>query len=264
VSTARSGVAARTSFPRWPAWSTVPALHPRDVHVWFVNLDDPGWPEARFARSLSPLERRRAARTARRRDRRDLIIRRGLLRLLLASYLASRPEAVGLSTGASGRPEVVDAAGEPRLRFNCSRSEGGAVIALTAARRVGVDLEALRDVPEAHRIAERWFTPREQRALAAAPTDRRSEVFLRSWTRLEAAVKATGEGLTEGFGQWDPRSSIGAGSVDPRSGRAVAPSVTWSTWTLEPDARYVGTLVVEGAGQRLVCRELVADPGAER
>lgn len=75
-----------------------------------------------------------------------------------------------------------------------SLSHTGSVSVLAVSDRpVGVDLETIRDVPEA--IAGRFFPPTFQTELAAASHLKRAELFFLLWTRLEAALKADGRGL---------------------------------------------------------------------
>ena len=60
--------------------------------------------------------------------------------------------------------------------------------------RVGIDAEDLDrpDFSDFDAMVVRWFTENEQNAFFASPT---KETFLRIWTRKEAYVKYTGEGL---------------------------------------------------------------------
>jgi 4'-phosphopantetheinyl transferase len=62
-------------------------------------------------------------------------------------------------------------------------------------RAVGVDVEQLRDLPDALIIAQQHFAPSETGALRSLPADARTTTFLRYWTHKEAVIKATGEGL---------------------------------------------------------------------
>jgi 4'-phosphopantetheinyl transferase len=81
------------------------------------------------------------------------------------------------------------------LRFSVSRSEGVAVIALSKFRDVGVDIEAVRRVPEADDIAALCFAPPEYDSYRALCEEEKPEGFLIRWTRMEAIAKALGCGL---------------------------------------------------------------------
>ena len=60
---------------------------------------------------------------------------------------------------------------------------------------MGVDVEQLRPVPEWQGIAGRCLPPGESERTLALPEERRSDAFLAAWCRLEAGLKATGQGL---------------------------------------------------------------------
>ena len=91
-----------------------------------------------------------------------------------------------------GRPYFEDAVSE----FSITHTDSFVFCAIGEASdgAVGIDAESLSRVPS-HRvsaIASRWFSPLEQALYEMDPT---TETFLRLWTRKEAYVKYTGEGL---------------------------------------------------------------------
>jgi 4'-phosphopantetheinyl transferase len=224
-------------------------LEPGEVHVWHADLDSTPWPPATLARSLAPGEWCRADRFRSRGHRQRFIAGRGMLRHLLAAYLGAQPGDLELRSGAGGKPEVAIPPGGPSVRFNCSHSQGRAVYGVTLRRRIGVDVEVVRPVPEAVAIAERWFSPPERAQLLASPPGRRSEAFLRTWTVKEAYLKARGEGL-----------AADASGVD---GSALPPA--WWSSCLEPlsgCAGCVGAVVAEGHALRLRCWSAEAPPGS--
>lgn len=229
-------------------WADPPAtlvLGSQDVHVWQVFLDDAAWAVEQLRATLSPDERRRAGSFAFARDRRRFEVRRGVLRLLLAGYLGGAPRAVDLRDGPRGKPEIA-VTPDDSVEFNCSHSRGLALYAFTWGRRVGVDVEATRPLPEAHGIAEMCFSPRERSELAALPPGGLGEAVLYGWTMKEAYVKAVGEGLATPLDGIEV-SVTSAGppalrAIDGDSGKASG----WSLHTLSLDPRYVAALVVEG------------------
>jgi len=138
--------------------------------------------------SLSPLamllyadEVARAARFRLERDRRRFVVARATLRRLLGERLSREPRGLRFVYGAHGKPALQ--AGE--LSFNLSHSGELALYAFSRARDVGVDLEAVREVPEAERIARDWFSDADYRRFG----------FFGCWTRREALAKALGRDL---------------------------------------------------------------------
>lgn len=230
-------------------WADAPAaltLGSQDVHVWRVFLDDAAWAVERPRATLSPDERRRAGSFAFARDRRRFEVRRGVLRLLLARYLGGAPRAVDLREGPHGKPALAVAPGDPPVEFNCSHSRGLALYAFTRGRRVGVDVEAARPLPEAHGIAELCFSPRERSELAALPPGGLEQAVLSGWTMKEAYVKAVGDGLATPLDGIEvtvtPAGPPTLRAIDGSSRKASG----WCLHTLSLGHRYVAALVVEG------------------
>ena len=115
-----------------------------------------------------------------------------LLREVLAPTLAMAPETLRFAREEKGRP-FLDHPGAPD--FNLSDTDGGSLIAISAAGRIGVDLERLDRVPPSLRLAERWFSRDESNALAAMANGDADRAFLQLWTAKEASCKATGTGI---------------------------------------------------------------------
>lgn len=135
-----------------------------------------------LARLLSADELARAARLHARRHRDRFVAARGTLRRLVGERTGEDPRAVAFVYGASGKPALENGA----LHFNVSHSEDLALYAFSGAE-VGVDVEAVREVPEADRLAREWFDEDEYRRYG----------FLGCWTRREALAKASGRGIAE-------------------------------------------------------------------
>jgi 4'-phosphopantetheinyl transferase len=82
------------------------------------------------------------------------------------------------------------------IHFNVSHSGQLALYAVSLNHDVGVDVERVSPIPEAASIAARFFTA-EQAARIGDGDDGGMEFFYRLWTRKEALLKCTGEGLTD-------------------------------------------------------------------
>jgi 4'-phosphopantetheinyl transferase len=121
--------------------------------------------------------------------------------------------------------------------FNLSHSGELAVIALTDGAAVGVDVEHRQRRVDHARLAARVCSPAERAHYAALPEAQRADFFLRLWTRKEAFVKATGEGI------WRRLAELDLAGVEPGAIPAHAP---WHLYDLALEADYVGALVVAG------------------
>ncbi len=95
--------------------------------------------------------------------------------------------ACDLAFGRYGKPFLPDV---PDFHFSISHAERRVVFAF-APCPLGVDVERLKAYDP--RIAARFFTPEEQCELTGASGSIRT--FYQIWTRKEAFIKATGEGM---------------------------------------------------------------------
>jgi len=213
----------------WRRQEDPPILENADLHIWRVFIPDiprdaagPGKVSADAARSapsgvaspyieindapprlerwgtwLSPDERVRAARYRFDADRRRFAWTRGILRTLLASYVGGPPDQIHFGAAAKGKLHLTPRDG---LRFNVSHSHEWALIALTRDREVGVDVEHHRSLRhDLFAIATRFFAPAEVAALRALDAAEQEPAFYRVWSRKEAYIKATGEGVSAGL-----------------------------------------------------------------
>ena len=207
-------------------------LVPGEVHLWVATLPFAAAELTECERLLAADERERAALARLEEERARFVAVRGLLRRLLARYVGEPAEALSFAYGAHGKPSLAGARASA-VRFNVSHAGDVALLAFAAGREVGVDVERVRDVPRADRIASRIFEPEAAEAWRALPDGERREAFMREWTRLEALSKLTGEGV------W--RTVIRG---EQRRGSA-------RSFELRPLPGYVGTLAVEGEGARV-------------
>ena len=222
-----------------------------EVRVRCGSLDQPDWRIGRYSRILSPDERQRADRYQFETDRRHFIAARAFLRMLLGRYLEVAPDQITFRVSVNGKPELTAVPGGTDLRFSYSHSRGLALCAVTRERRVGVDLEARRPLHDVEEIARLCLSPRENVALSSVHPDCRELAFLHCWTRKEAYLKATGEGLTL------PPERVEVSIIPDEPAALLAvngdPGAA-SRWSLRPlcsGPDYVATLAVEGHRYRL-------------
>lgn len=128
---------------------------------------------------------------------------RAPLRAMLAAYLGIPADAVMLEEDAHGKPRLADsvlrAARLPALDFNWSHSGDYALIALSRAGALGVDIERFGKNLRALEIARRFFDPGEANALAGLEGRTRDDAFIGLWCAKEAVLKAAGEGISFGL-----------------------------------------------------------------
>jgi len=176
-------------------------------------------------------ELERAARFRFERDRLRFIAGRGILRHILSRYLNQPPERLQFTYGSHGKPELMDGGG---IHFNLSHSGDWALYAI-APTPIGVDLEALRPVPQMTSIVERYFAKQEKAFFKGLSEDAKTDAFFRAWTCKEAYVKAIGQGLTLSLQaidvELDPQKPLQFHHL-PHS----EPPSCWPLWGFEPAA----------------------------
>ena len=229
----------------------MPSLARGDVHVWHASLSVDRPSQDELLGTLSPDERARAERFHFERGRDRFITGRGLLRAILARYLARPPEALRFDYSLHGKPRLSGSDGD-RLRFNVSHSHDLALYAITEDRELGVDVERIEPRLEKG-IAERFFSPGEVAALRALPAEVQSEAFFACWTRKEAYVKAKGEGLSFGLDQFEVSLAPGEPAALLRTIADPDEACRWSLRELAPEPGYAAAVAVEGRDVEVRC-----------
>ena len=224
-------------------WLAAPniLLWPENItHVWFANLDISEEQRMLLAKSLSSVEMRRAENIRLSLDQARWIAAHGFLRIILGRYLQIPPGEVSISPNLL---EVENQNDFPQLVFSLSHSQRYAVYAVTAGRRVGIDIEAMADFPEMELIVKKHFSSSEAAWLASKPDSERLLWFYKIWTGKESVLKATRDGITK------PLNEVSIGfdaNDDPELVEIFNEKKPWHLSILSPNADMVGTLAVEG------------------
>ncbi|MBN7755754.1 4'-phosphopantetheinyl transferase superfamily protein [Nitratireductor aquimarinus] len=215
------------------------------IDVWQWSLDVPLDALPQLVSALDEAEFARAGRFVHERHRLRFIAGRGRLRAILGAYLGVPARRLSFSYNAFGKPRLAGR-GEPPLHFNLSHSGGMAVLAVSDRYRLGIDIE--RVLPFRENLAAHFFSPAENEALAAVPSQDYLGAFFRCWTRKEAFVKAHGAGLSLPLESFDV-------TIDPEGqprllrldGVADAPA-QWRLANLALPRGYVGAVAAMTAG----------------
>ena len=208
-----------------------------ELHIWKSRLpaEDNGWQDW-----LSPDELARGDRFQFAPDRRMFHYSRSLLRRILGNYLKVFPARVAFLYTEFGKPYLPDAAEGRQLEFNLSHSGETVCIAVTRAVPVGIDVEKVKPSPDLDQVAERFFSAGERQDLASLTGQTKVAAFYRCWTRKEALIKASGEGLSMPLDQF--RVSLLPG--EPAQLLQSADGRTWHIIDLKPYPGYIGAAAV--------------------
>ncbi len=168
-------------------------LTDRRVEVWCLANDVVSGSLGALRALLSPFERERASRFRFEKDHNAFITTRACLRLLLAGYTGTAPPRVEFGYGIKGKPSLLN---EPQLKFNVSHTDFVTVLAFTLGCELGVDVEHIHPMENLLDIAGHFFSAPEAHELRTMPGAEQLRAFFLCWTRKEAYIKATGDGLS--------------------------------------------------------------------
>lgn len=234
-----------------PSWNAPPTQHllsGKDVHIWRAGLDLPIKGVQELKEKLSIDERIKSEHFRFERDRSQFIAARGILRLILGRYLGVEPSTIRFCYEKHGKPRLHKAFATTDIQFNLSRSEGLALYVFTRGHDVGVDIEYMREISEMEQIVERFFSIKDRVFFGTLPASEKQDSFFHWWTRKEAFVKATGDGLSY------PLDAFDAALAEEESieslgilGRAKE-GTRWSMWDVTPAEEFAGAVAVEGRG----------------
>lgn len=166
------------------------------MELWLVDLEKCAEPLAWLERAVPRLtadDHDRAAAIADLRERRHRLAAHSALRILLERIAGPAVRGRVLVRPPGGKPWLEAGGAE----FSLSHSDGLALIGVSSALPLGVDLERARPV----RLAARRLA--EISAVGAGLSDKplpplgAERAFLQAWARLEAFAKARGRGLAQ-------------------------------------------------------------------
>ena len=178
--------------------ATPPPLREHEIHVWTISLNVPVDELRDMQKLLSPDETERALRFASPPLRRRHICAHAATRSILALYLDIEPREIAIGTEKAGKPFIEDPTNRG-IHFNLSHTGDTALLAIARDAPVGVDVEAIRDLPEWKSLASRFLSEREVHQLHRLPENKQPGAFYHFWVRKEAYLKGIGTGIALGL-----------------------------------------------------------------
>lgn len=231
-------------------------LTEKEVHIWFVSFNQSVSQFQKLSKILSQDERMRTERFHFEKDKKRFIMSRGILRMFLGFYLNIEPIRVQFFYGKNGKPAIANHSNRI-IHFNMSSSDGLALYAFTRDCEIGVDIERIRDIHEMDRIAECFFSVRENTSFQALPKSKKKEGFFNCWTRKEAFIKAIGDGLAFPLAKFDVELVPGKEArLLSIKGNSKAAS-QWFLQKLKPSPGFIAAVAVPGQDWRFHCWQML-------
>jgi 4'-phosphopantetheinyl transferase len=189
----------------------------------------------RMMERLSAGEQNRVGTLIEEKAARQYVVSRAMQREILSRYVGAPPSEVRFGYVAMGKPTLAHP-NDIGLSFNTTHSGDLVIIAVTANRDVGVDVERVRPIPRALRVSKRVFSNEEHERLAALSGDQLDREFLSIWVRREGTAKARGDSVWRGLASWRD----GALENTPAQ-------LDWKVEYLDIGPEFVGVVVANGA-----------------
>jgi 4'-phosphopantetheinyl transferase len=219
-------------------------LAPNRVDIWSAPIQASREIIDQLKQTLSSDELERALRFHAAEHQDLFVAGRGILRAILSCYVSDRPESLVFRYGTKGKPHLQD---HPNVHFNLGHSGGRAVYAV-AGDDLGVDIESIKEVRDWQQISTRFFSAREAEELTRLNPSQQAAGFFACWTRKEAYLKATGDGLAAGLGKF-------YAGVDPLQGDGTIEEEghprRWYFKDLQLGDQYAGAVVTRFAQCRI-------------
>lgn len=136
-------------------------------------------------------ELERAARIRDPAERSFLLASHAVLRSVLADALGKSAMQLELYRDEFGKPRLADGS----LHFNMSRSRSATLIGLSVGAEIGVDIEMIREFPDAAVVARECLSSQEYAQWRRLDAVSAMPALLQCWARKEACLKAAGIGL---------------------------------------------------------------------
>ena len=223
----------------------VPRLSADECQVWWAT------PRHRLAWHdglLDGAEHARRDRLRRAGDRDRFSVAVALTRIVLGAHLGVAPTQVSIDRTCPrcdlphGKPRLMGS--PPAVEFSISHSADRIAVAMAAGgTAVGVDVEELARSEDVAELSRLVLSSPELAELARFDPKEHGAVLLRYWTRKEAIVKATGDGLNEPL----TNLTVTPPDQDPRlldwATRSDAPR-RFALHDLNPGTGYVASLAV--------------------
>lgn len=230
----------------WKAPSADLSLSKNDIHLWRADLNLADRSIQKFYQILSTAERMKAERFYFERDRRRYTIRVGILRMILSLYLCVNPKELRFVNGKHGKPMLDEVFVHKSIHFNMSHSEDLALYGFTLELEIGVDIECIRDVPKMDKIAQHFFSIKENDDFRLLSKIDKNNAFFNCWTRKEAFVKAIGAGLYQPLNKFEVTLKPGEPAKLLSIGGDSKKASKWYIHDFKPAPGFTAAFAVKG------------------
>lgn len=205
-------------------WAPLPSqLECKHGHIYLIGMSyDTDLDTIEYQHILSADEKEKASKFKFQIHRDRYVFFHACLRDILARYLNCSPNMLVFHKDLHGKPYL----DKNHIQFNLSHSENEAILGITNAVEIGVDIEKINLEKNYDDIARRFFSRSEYAYLEQLSGKEKMDTFFQLWTHKEAFVKATGRGLSQ---------QLKSFSIGLAPSKLITASQYDSTeWTIQP------------------------------
>lgn len=210
------------------------------VHVWRIDIGQNLQSLKKLTQLLNPAESLRAGKYKQQKDNQRFIVSRAAQRIILGRYLQTPPAELEFILGDNKKPYLLGNDGDV-LHYNLSHS-GNWIVLAVAQSPLGADVEFVDPAFPFQDILEDNFS-REEVDYIGTSTER----FFALWTRKEAFLKATGQGLGDHL-----KITPALDGEHALNASLTGADKNWQLNSFALHDGYISTVVFEDAGQELM------------
>ncbi|MEO7214606.1 4'-phosphopantetheinyl transferase superfamily protein [Mucilaginibacter sp.] len=225
--------------------SALPAdfvLNDNEVHVYRINISANHHLLEVFLTTLMPAEKERGGKYFQLKDKQRFILSRGAQRDILGRYLNQPAAQVAFELGANKKPFLVTDS-TPAIQYNITHA-GDWILLAVSNNPVGADVEFVDREFQFNDILEENFSQEE---IAFINKNTPAENFYLLWTRKEALLKATGQGLGEHL-----KVTPSLNGTHPLSPELLCSDKTWEVSSFNLPGGYTGSIANLHGASRLM------------
>jgi 4'-phosphopantetheinyl transferase len=215
--------------------SALPAdfvLNDNEVHVYRINISTNLHLLDAFLATLMPAEKERGGKYFQLKDRQRFILSRGAQRYILGRYLNQAAAQVAFALGNNKKPFLVTD-GRSAIQYNITHA-GDWILLAVSSEAVGIDVEFVDKEFQFNDILEEHFSQAE---IAFIEQNNPAENFYLLWTRKEALLKATGQGLGEHL-----KVTPSLNGIHSLSPQLLCADKTWQVSSFNLPGGYTGSI----------------------
>lgn len=172
-------------------------LSERQTSVFLLRLND--YDHEQLYSFLSSDEKQRADRLKVELKKKQFIVSRSALRKILSNSIDIPNDEVNFYYSEHGKPFIENKYNNKAIEFNISHSDQCILIAISMKNQLGVDIEKINTEINYESLSKRFFSERENEYFRNIEPDKQLDTFYAIWTRKEAFIKATGQGIAYGL-----------------------------------------------------------------